>query len=128
MIKLTHFTLFVMDQEEALKFYKKLGFQVHTDETMADGSRWLTICAPTQKDVEVVLMPATDEEQRNLVGNQAEDAPLFSITTNDIQATFQEWRRHSVETVTEIDEKPWGKQAVFTDLYGNYILLYQPHK
>jgi catechol 2,3-dioxygenase-like lactoylglutathione lyase family enzyme len=35
--KLTHTTVWVLDQEEALEFYtQKLGFQLHTDARVGD--------------------------------------------------------------------------------------------
>ena len=37
--KLSHATIWVLDQDEALTFYRdKLGFEVRTDQTMDSGS------------------------------------------------------------------------------------------
>ena len=42
--KLSHVSLFVLDQDKAYDFYvNKLGFKVHTDAKMDNGYRWLTI-------------------------------------------------------------------------------------
>lgn len=124
--KLTHFTLFVMDQDKAMDFYvNKLGFKVHTDATMDDGFRWLTINAPEQPEVELALIPATTEEERNLVGNQSAEQPLFYVSTDDCDKTYQEFRRHSVEVLQEPVERPWGKAALFVDLYGNIFGICQ---
>jgi catechol 2,3-dioxygenase-like lactoylglutathione lyase family enzyme len=66
--KLSHVTLFVRNQDEAKDFYvNKLGFKVHTDHTMDNGFRWLTVVAPLQPDLEIVLIepvpgPMLDEE------------------------------------------------------------------
>jgi catechol 2,3-dioxygenase-like lactoylglutathione lyase family enzyme len=62
---LSHTTIWVLDQDEALDFYtNKLGFRVHTDERL-DGFRWLTVCAPRQPDHELILLepgpPMMDE-------------------------------------------------------------------
>src|SRR5437588_10045667 len=55
--RLSHATIYVLDQEEALKFYRdKLGFEVRTDMTMDNGFRWLTVAPKTQPDLEIVLM------------------------------------------------------------------------
>jgi catechol 2,3-dioxygenase-like lactoylglutathione lyase family enzyme len=41
--KLSHVSLFVLDQDKAYDFYvNKLGFKVHTDAKMENGYRWLT--------------------------------------------------------------------------------------
>ena len=45
--KLSHATIWVLDQDEALTFYRdKLGFEVRTDQTMDSGFRWLTVGPP----------------------------------------------------------------------------------
>jgi len=42
--KMSHVSIYVMDQQEALVFYRdKLGFEVRTDATMEGGFRWLTV-------------------------------------------------------------------------------------
>lgn len=123
--KVTHFTLFVMDQDNALEFYTKLGFNVHTDAKMADGFRWITVNAPADANFEIALVPATTEEQRNLVGNQAEDLPLFYLSVDNCDETYQLFRRHSVEVVLEPTDRPWGREAQFADLYGNVFGICQ---
>ena len=72
--KLSHVTLFVKNQEDAKDFYvNKLGFKVHTDHTMDGGFRWLTVVAPQQPELEIVLLepvpgPLFDEESAQAVG------------------------------------------------------------
>ena len=59
--KLSHTSLLVSDQDKAYDFYvKKLGFNVHTDATMDNGFRWLTVTTPDQPDLGIVLMPVLD--------------------------------------------------------------------
>ena len=53
--RLSHATIYVLDQDEALKFYRdKLGFEVRTDATMDSGFRWLTVSPKTQPELEIV--------------------------------------------------------------------------
>src|SRR5262245_29717150 len=53
----SHATIYVLDQDEALKFYRdKLGFEVRMDATMDNGFRWLTVGPKTQPDLQIVLM------------------------------------------------------------------------
>src|SRR5262245_16642599 len=55
--RLSHATIYVLDQDEALKFYRdKLGFEVRTDTTMDNGFRWLTVGPKTQPDLNIILM------------------------------------------------------------------------
>ncbi len=49
--KLSHTGLMVRDQTQAYEVYvNKLGFKVHTDMTMENGFRWLTVNPPNQPD------------------------------------------------------------------------------
>ena len=55
--KMSHATIFVNNQEDALNFYReKLGFKLHTDAMVGEDFRWLTITAPDQPDFEIILM------------------------------------------------------------------------
>ena len=55
--KMSHATIFVNNQNDALEFYRdKLGFRVHTDAMVGDDFRWLTLCTNDQPDFEIILM------------------------------------------------------------------------
>ena len=122
--KATHVPIFVKDQDEALSFYIKIGFKKHIDKVLPDGCRWLTISIPGQKDFEFALIKAVDEEQMDLVGNQAAFIPLFYLLVDDIDKTVQYFKRHSAEIVHDPIDKPWGREARFADLYGNIFAVY----
>src|SRR5438105_1396982 len=56
--KLSHTSIYVLDQDSAYDFYvNKLGLEVRTDASMDNGFRWLTVGPPGQPDLEIVLMP-----------------------------------------------------------------------
>ena len=56
-VKLTHATVYVLDQDRAKAFYTdKLGFEVRDDARMGD-FRWLTVGPKTQPDIRIILMP-----------------------------------------------------------------------
>src|SRR6185503_15116305 len=70
--RLSHASLFVLDQEKAYDFYvNKLGFKVHTDVKMENGFRWLTLTAPEQPGLEIAIVQPlhpgmhNDEETQN---------------------------------------------------------------
>ena len=49
-IALSHTTIWVLDQDEALDFYtQKLGLEVNTD-AMMDDFRWLTVSPPDRPE------------------------------------------------------------------------------
>ena len=100
--KLSHVTLFVKNQEEAKDFYvNKLGFKVHTDHTMDNGFRWLTVMAPQQPDLEIVLLepvpgPLLDEESAQAVKmllKKGCSAPVPSRSTTAARPTRRSSRR-----------------------------------
>src|SRR6476660_6631340 len=73
--QLTHVQVWVLDQDEALKFYtEKLGMEVREDVTVPEmgNFRWLSVGVPGQPDVAVTLMavpgpPVFDEETRQQI-------------------------------------------------------------
>lgn len=122
---LTHITLFVIDQDKALTFYKDtLGFKVHTDALFGT-MRWLTLHLPRQKDVELVLMLAQTDEEKVLVGKQAGSKPFFSVSTDDCQKEYQALTQKGVFFLEAPQKHPWGIGASFKDIYGTIIYMCQ---
>src|SRR6185436_2524003 len=115
---ITHITLFVRDQEEALSFYQKLGFRVHTDAQFGP-MRWLTICLPEQPELEIALMKAETADEAALVGKQSAIKPLISIASSDCHTDYDQLQRAGVVFVEKPTQHPWGIGAVLHDLYGN---------
>jgi predicted enzyme related to lactoylglutathione lyase len=125
--KTTHLTLFVKDQDEALKFYtEKLGFKLHTDAMMPNNERWVTIHPAQQKDFEFALMKATTPAQKALIGKQAPDMPLFCVSTDNCRKMVENFKKNDVKVIGEIEDMPWGVSASFQDLYGNNIYMVEP--
>ena len=123
---LTHLSLFVHDQDEALNFYtKKLGFEVHTDVLMPNGERWLTIHPEGQKEFEIALMYADTTEQKAVVGKQAPLVPFFCVSTDDCKREVELFKKNGVKILSEPEEMPWGIGATLADLYGNSIYMVQ---
>ena len=125
--RITHFPVFVHDQDEALAFYvNKLGLKLHTDVMFGEEGkkmRWLTVSTQEQTDFEIALMHAFIPEQQALVGKQAPEVPLFCVSTNDCKKTYQELKNNGVTCVSDPEELPWGVSALIKDLYGNIINL-----
>ena len=115
--KVTHASIWVKDQDEALKFYcDKLGFKVVSDNaTGMPGYRWLTVAPAPQADFEIALNLATTPEQLAGVGRQG----IFVVASDDVQADFATLKAKGVKLQSEINVNPWGSDFVFEDLYGN---------
>jgi len=123
--KITHITLFVHDQDDALKFYIKLGFKVHTDAQFGP-MRWLTLNLPGDENMELVLMMADTEQEKQLVGKQSGEKPLISFSTADCNATYRALKEAGVSFAEEPAQHPWGMAVGFRDLYGNPLYMCQP--
>ncbi len=105
----SHSTVYVIDQEEALGFYRdKLGFEVRMDMPMSEAGeiRWLTVSSKGQPDLEIVLMPVipgpmfdaeTAEGMKALVRGGALGIGVFE--TDDILRDYERLSSHVVEFV-----------------------------
>lgn len=145
MIKaITHFSLIVLDIDEALKFYtEKFGFVVRENESH-EGFRWVTVSPKGQEDLQMVLMLACDDEaaENNCCGHcENEDEcdagdmtdvigrqGVFCLSTDDCKKTYAELQAKGVEFTSEPEVMPWGTQVTFVDLYGNCFCMVEPAK
>ena len=133
--KLSHTSLFVSDQQKAYEFYVNiLGFTVHTDATMDNGFRWLTVSPPEQPDLEVILFPATnmangyDEDVRNALTLLLDKGVMGAgaFYTPDCRATYEELKAKGVQFKCEPKEQFYGIEAIITDGCGNWFSMTQP--
>ena len=129
--KLTHSTVWVLDQDAALRFYTEvLGFEVRTDVTM-DTLRWLTVGPPTQPDFELILAnpgpPMLDPESgaqiRAMVAKGALGAGVFG--TEDCRRSYEDLKARGVQFLMEPTERSYGIEATFRDDSGNWFSLTQ---
>jgi catechol 2,3-dioxygenase-like lactoylglutathione lyase family enzyme len=124
--KVTHITLFVHSQDEALKFYtEKLGFVVHTDADF-QGFRWLTICLPQQPDMEIALMAAMTPAEKAIVGKQGGDKPFISLESTDCLGDYERLSAMGVTFFEKPKTETWGISIALQDLLGNVIYMCQP--
>jgi len=132
--RMSHATIFVINQNDALEFYRdKLGFRVHTDAMVGPDFRWLTMCTNDQPDFEVVLMEPKpgmlmDEETSNTVRALLAKGVLGAgvFNTDDCRATYEDLKAKGVQFSSEPTERPYGVEAVFRDNSGNWFSLTQP--
>jgi uncharacterized glyoxalase superfamily protein PhnB len=127
--RIMRITLVVRNQEEALIWYtEKLGFQKRADFPMGSTARWLTISAPDDIDLEMVLQPPDwfqGEERRRKAGQIGQN-PTLVLRVDDCRAACAELAAKGVEVTSQPEQTPWGLQAVARDLYGNDLVLLQP--
>jgi uncharacterized glyoxalase superfamily protein PhnB len=111
-------TVAVRDQDDALKWFTEvLGFQKRVDMP-GPGIRFLTVAPRSQPDLQVILaswFPAH-------VGKN----PTAVLHTDDCRKTYEELRERGVEFTEAPQQRPFGLQSVFKDLYGNSYALLEP--
>jgi catechol 2,3-dioxygenase-like lactoylglutathione lyase family enzyme len=131
MIKgLSHAHVWVLDQESAKTFYtEKLGFRIKTDRSTGDGFRWITVHAPEQPDVVLVLGdigPPMIAQHQAAALRELVAAGTFGVgvlLTDDCRATYQELVARGVEFLQEPQARPYGVEAVLRDDSGNWFAL-----
>jgi predicted enzyme related to lactoylglutathione lyase len=95
---------------------------------MGSTARWLTISAPDDIDLEMVLQPPDwfqGEERRRKAGQIGQN-PTLVLRVDDCRAACAELAAKGVEVTSQPEQTPWGLQAVARDLYGNDLVLLQP--
>jgi uncharacterized glyoxalase superfamily protein PhnB len=135
MIKISTAQLWVHDQDEALAFYtEKLGMEVRSDVTMPElgDFRWLTVAPPGQDNIEIVLMaipgePVMDKDTAERVRELMAKgfAGTVFLTTDDLQASYEELKGRGVEFTETPEERPYGIDSGFRDPSGNSFRLTQ---
>ena len=120
---LAHVALVVRDYDEAIDFYVgKLGFALVADEYQPEqDKRWVLIRPPGASEgaTSILLARASKPEQEPFIGNQAGGRVFLFLATDDFDRDFAAYSAAGVHWVRPPADMPYGKVAVFTDLYGN---------
>jgi catechol 2,3-dioxygenase-like lactoylglutathione lyase family enzyme len=130
--KLSHTTLYVLDQAKAYEVYvRTFGFTVKNDSVMPNGFRWLTVAPKGQPDLEIVLYEIDPkmlgEEKAGLLRSLAELNGLGGgvFETDDCQKTYEEFLAAGIEFVQPPAKQFYGTEALFRDGCGNWFSLTQ---
>jgi catechol 2,3-dioxygenase-like lactoylglutathione lyase family enzyme len=123
-IRLHVTSVFVDDQERALRFYTEvLGFEKRTDQPIGNGDRWLTVGAPGQ-DVELLLEPSGHPAVGPYRDALATDGiPLASFAVDDVQAEHARLVDAGVTFLQPPTKMGPITAAVLDDTCGNLIQL-----
>jgi len=124
---LAHIALVVNDYDEAIKFYTQtLHFVLLEDKVMSPTKRWVIIAPQGSTGTSILLAKASNEGQKNRVGNQTGGRVFLFLYTDDIKRDYQNLLEKKVTIVEELTNKPHGTVLVFADIYGNLWDLIQP--
>lgn len=118
-------SVFVDDQEKALRFYTDvLGFVKKNDVPVGE-DRWLTVVSPQEPDgTELLLEPSGHQAvkpfQEALV---ADGIPFTSFRVDDVTAEYERLRGLGVRFTQEPTAMGPVTTAVFDDTCGNLIMI-----
>jgi len=124
-IKLT--SVYVDDQEKALRFYTEvLGFVKKADFSQGP-FRWLTVASPEEPDgIELQLSlndkPAARAYQQAMF---QEDQPAAMFYTDDLQADYERMKHRGAEFTMPPTDVTASKIARLNDTCGNLIQVTQ---
>lgn len=129
-IRHSHSTVYVLDQDRAKAFYtEKLGFEVRDDAKLGN-FRWLTVAPKTQPDACIILFalepgPMMDQESCDMIRALLKKGVLGGgvLETDDCRRTYQELKAKGVEFFSEPKEMPYGVEALCRDDSGNFYSM-----
>ena len=120
---LAHVALVVRDYDEAIAWFTgRLGFTLVADDYQPEqDKRWVLVAPPGSPPggTSLLLARAATPEQEAFVGEQAGGRVFLFLRTDDFDRDFAAMTARGVEFVRPPVEQPYGKVAVFLDLYGN---------
>jgi predicted enzyme related to lactoylglutathione lyase len=124
-IKLT--SIFVDDQDKALRFYTDvLGF-VKSQEIPVGEFRWLTVRSPEGGETELSLEPnanpAAKAYQEALF---TQGIPCNAFEVDDVKSEYERLKARGVAFTTPPTVTGLVMIAVFSDTCGNLVQIYQP--
>lgn len=120
-------SVFVDDQEKALKFYTGiLGFVKKTDITAGD-YRWLTVVSPEgPADIELLLEPnaqSAAKTYQKAIHDAGMPATMFKV--DDIRKEHERMKNLGVNFVSPPTRTGPSVSAIFDDTCGNLISMVQ---
>jgi len=116
----------VRDYDEAIGWFARcLGFELAEDRDMGGGKRWVVVQPPGGRGAALVLAKAVGEQQ-DAIGKQAGGRVFLFAETDDFDRDHARMTREGVTFREAPRVEPYGRVAVFEDLYGNPWDLIQP--
>lgn len=127
-MRLATVTLVVDDYDRAISHYVDvLGFTLLEDVRLDDDKRWVRV-APQSGGTTFLLAQAADDDQRGAIGRQTGGRVSFFLETEDFDRDHAAMLLRGVSFIEAPRIEPYGKVAVFIDLYGNLFDLIEPRR
>ena len=122
--------LVVREYDEAISFYRdNLGFILIEDTPLPlEHKRWVVMGPQGSGGTRLLLARAASGEQTRHIGNQTGGRVFLFLNTDDFDRDYAAYKQRGVEFVREPRVEPYGKVAVFKDIYGNLWDLIEAKK
>jgi catechol 2,3-dioxygenase-like lactoylglutathione lyase family enzyme len=120
-------SVFVDDQDKALKFYTDILRFVKKNEIPLGEAKWLTVVSPDgPDDIELLLEPNGNPAAKTFQQAMFEQGiPLTAFAVDDIQQEYERLKSLGVVFRSEPVQMGPATIAVFDDTCGNLIQIYQ---
>lgn len=124
---LAQIALVVDDYDKAIEYYTEiLGFELIEDTVLSPDKRWVVVKPSGNGTCRLLLAKASNEEQRQRIGDQTGGRVFLFLHTDNFARDFAHLMHHQVKIIRGPEDMPYGKVAVFADLYGNLWDLIEP--
>jgi predicted enzyme related to lactoylglutathione lyase len=107
-------TVYVSDQDRAVDFYERLGFEKSSDRQVGD-DRWVTVTPPGAQTAITLHHDSARAGQSS-----------FVYGVDDIGAVYDSWSADGIAFIEPPTPQMWGVQAILDDPDGNTIVVVQP--
>jgi predicted enzyme related to lactoylglutathione lyase len=107
--------LTVADQDVMVEFFRKVGFELATDQEMWPGARWVDMTAPGER-TRLVLNAAKD------FNREPDQGYPMVFEAADVDAEATRLRAAGLE-VTDPKTEPWGTFITVRDPEGRELLI-----
>lgn len=106
----------VSDQERARRFYvETLGFELVRDDDSVPGLRWIEVAPPGAGTALTLVDWFESMPPGSLQG--------LVLVCEDLEGTYDRLIADGVDVDRELEDQPWGKEAVIRDPDGNRLVL-----
>ena len=126
-LKIQLITIYVNDQDKALRFYTDvLGF-VKKDDFTNGPYRWLTVASPADPDGPALQLAANDNPAGKAYQEAlfAQSQPAIMFNTDDLAGDYERLKARGAEFTMPPTDVTMSKIAVLKDTAGNLVQLTQ---
>ena len=122
-VRLVSITILVKDYEAAAKWYStNLGFDVQDNKSPTADRRWVTMTTKENPSFRVILHKPGNghmDIDKRLSSDRIGKETYWILQTSDFDAFLRRLRANKVSLRSDVHTERWGKEVVFSDLYGN---------